>query len=134
MSALREANHALGLTGERKKLLAEPYRYNAIEFAMQCEQWRAHARDPFVRTKGIFNQPAHRRERIRRGPHVCDGRKGSVQNYPADFSFGSERNGNSGAKRLAPRHDAPRRIARGSEVVGRRGVVDQAGLAWLACR
>jgi hypothetical protein len=48
--------------------------------------------------------------------------------------FRSERNGNSGAKRLAPQHDTSRRIARGSEVVGRHGIIDQAGLAWLSCR
>jgi len=45
VAALRKANHALWLIGEREQLLAEPYRHDAVLFAMQDQKRRPHTAD-----------------------------------------------------------------------------------------
>src|SRR5262249_46361506 len=108
---LWESDHAFGFARERKKLLAEPYRHDTIEFAMQRQQRRADARDTLVRTKRILYQPTYRREGISRRPHIGNRSKRCVKNQPSDFTLAGHRNGNPCAERLAPEHDVTGGVA-----------------------
>ena len=123
----------LGSRASANKRFAEADRHHAVALAVQHQERRRDARDAQVGAERVFHEPAHRHERIGGGADVGGRGERRIEHHAADGALGGERNGDRGAERLAPQHDALGRIARGGEVVGRNARRGSARLR-SACR
>src|SRR5262245_35676408 len=134
MFAKGKAYEPLRLVGQREHLFTEPYRNNAVPFAMHDKERRLDASDAFIRAEGVLDEPADRYERISGSADVDRGGERRIEDQPTDLPLGGERNGDSGAKRLAPEDDPAWRNARHRKIVGRHCVQQQAALGGRPCR